>query len=123
MIRFPWEVVNQHHLSHLCNYNFTDKKKIRWRKREIEAITDDIWVSDIYSVDSLLAPIDYFLQYVPNSLFSSMAEKTNIYALQSSKTKFKPTTADELKTHCFTYSCWCFEISSSKIIVEYCIGD
>lgn len=79
-------------------YNVTPKKNIKWQKRQLNVPVDDLWTTEADSIHNVLAPIDYFQHYIPNSLFELMANKTNLYAVQKDKTRFKPTNAHEIQT-------------------------
>lgn len=74
----------------------TPKQNIKWRHRKIEnTISTDF--SPPIAVDPVVqSPLDYYHKYVPEGLFRQMAEMTNIYAAQSGKTRFRPTTSNEI---------------------------
>lgn len=46
----------------------------------------------------VLSPFTYFKRYISKDMFQTMAENTNIYAVQNDKSRFKPTDANEIKT-------------------------
>lgn len=42
-------------------------------------------------------PINYYHKYIPEGLFHEMAEMTNLYAVQSGKIRFRPTSSNEIE--------------------------
>lgn len=64
--------------------NLTPKQRIRWRHRPLENTIESNWIAPIVANPTIEAPVDYFYRYVPKTLFHTMAEMTNLYAVQSS---------------------------------------
>lgn len=82
--------------NYLSNIVLTPKKDIKWRHKTVTKPCDE-FVGSVNEVSELLSPVGYFKKYIPDSLFKIMSEMTNIYAMQSDKTKFKPTTPEEIE--------------------------
>lgn len=75
----------------------TNKKDIKWVSLpfnppilKLDSLDD--------TVPSLIkTPMQYFLEYFDKNYFEQISYFTNLYAIQKSQTRFKPTSADEIK--------------------------
>ncbi|PNF34042.1 hypothetical protein B7P43_G03481 [Cryptotermes secundus] len=92
------DLVTNNEISDL-KYILSEKKDIKWRHRPISILDSySEWEQHIEDQE-LLSPSTYFSKYIPDDLFCTMADMTNIYALQSGEiSNFKQTTPAELKT-------------------------
>lgn len=79
--------------------SLTDKNNITWRKTPLVVNVAEFNMDsmDDNVDDELLAPIDYFKKYLPDEFFENLAEKTNLYATQINKNRFKQTAKDEMQ--------------------------
>lgn len=80
-------------------WKWTAKEDIKWCKGvikkqffEYKQLESDDVIEDYFS------PLDYFMKYIPESLFDDMVTFTNIYAAQEDTKKWKPTDKAEIKT-------------------------
>lgn len=80
------------------NFNYlTPKPNIKWRHRQINNTIPTDFLPPI-AVDPVVQdPLDYYYKYVPKQLFIQMAEMTNLYAVQSGKTRCKATSSNEIE--------------------------
>lgn len=75
----------------------TNKKDIKWVSMpfnppilKLDSLDD--------TVPSLIkTPLQYFLEYFDENYFEQISYFTNLYAIQKFQTRFKPTSADEIK--------------------------
>ena len=76
----------------------TNRKNVNWCERPFNGL-DTRWTPPKCDEQLLepLSPIEYFFRYVPRSLFETMSEMTNIYALQKGTTTFPPTNTKEIE--------------------------
>ncbi|XP_061379920.1 piggyBac transposable element-derived protein 3-like [Danaus plexippus] len=75
----------------------TPKPNIKWRHRQINNTIPTDFLLPIALEPIVQDPICYYNRYVPVELFEQMAEMTNLYAVQSGKTRFKPTSSYEIE--------------------------
>ena len=92
------DLVTNNEISDL-KYILSEKKDIKWHHRPISILDSySEWEQHIEDQE-LLSPSTYFSKYIPDDLFCTMADMTNIYALQRGEiSSFKQTTPAELKT-------------------------
>jgi len=80
--------------------HFTQKRDIKWQ-RNVLFNTRTFAVDappEPESLTELLEPFEYFKKYLPDSLFETMAQETNFYAVSNNAVNFPPTNSDELTT-------------------------
>uniref|UniRef100_A0A3B1ICF6 PiggyBac transposable element-derived protein domain-containing protein n=1 Tax=Astyanax mexicanus TaxID=7994 RepID=A0A3B1ICF6_ASTMX len=76
----------------------TRKEEIKWRHRPFTTLIDTSFENPPIHEDHPMRPYEYFKRYIPDEIFSLMADNTNVYALQSATRCFKPTSSGEIKT-------------------------
>ncbi|XP_049843946.1 piggyBac transposable element-derived protein 3-like [Schistocerca gregaria] len=88
---------NNPELNNLCdNIMMTPEESIK-RKRKPLSTMAETYKAPNFEVSILCSPIQYFIRYRLDDLFTSMTAHTNIYALQQGKSSFKHTTTQELE--------------------------
>lgn len=80
------------------NFDYlTPKPNIKWRHRQINNTIPTDFQPPIAFDPVVQDPLDYYYKYVPKQLFIQMAEMTNLYAVQSGKARYKPTSNNEIE--------------------------
>lgn len=103
----PQEGFEENEIPNDRSYVVTDKKDIKWMNN-VHFETMHLRVHnpiDEMRVEDELYPIDYFMRYIPESLYETFAELTNIYSLQKNDNNFAPTTAKEIKSRWLCQKC------------------
>jgi hypothetical protein len=78
--------------------NLTEKQNIFWRKDvHYEARSVEWHVPEIEEFSDLPKPIQFFENYIPESIFQQITNMTNLYATQKNLAPFPPATIEEIK--------------------------
>jgi hypothetical protein len=78
--------------------NLTEKQNIFWRKDvHYEARPVEWHVPEIEEFSDLPKPIQFFENYIPESIFQQITNMTNLYATQKNLARFPPATIEEIK--------------------------
>ncbi|KAK8774666.1 hypothetical protein V5799_010801, partial [Amblyomma americanum] len=77
------------------NQNEKKKVEVKWISKDFTPTNTDCTFSQ-QPTTSLLEPLQYFLKYFTQDIFSELAKFTNIYALQQDGIELQ-TTVDEIK--------------------------
>lgn len=94
----PPHVTNKEKIAtFLANNNLTEKGNIQWRKN-VKYLTPPIklYVENPENVVILESPLQFFANYFQETIYSTMADYTNLYAVQQ-QVRFEPTVAPEMK--------------------------
>lgn len=81
------------------NMRITEKQNIKCRRQVMqptEILRDG--APELNEVSKPKSPLLYFKEYITDEICENLATNTNIYALQSSITKFKPSNRQEIQT-------------------------
>lgn len=93
------DLINNLCIGNICDqWKWTEKENIKWQHGSIKTPTFDF--EQIVSDDpfeDVLSPLNYFIKYVPDSLFDDMVHYTNLYAEQKEVKKWKPTDKLEIR--------------------------
>lgn len=75
-----------------------EKKNVRWVQQPFEPPSINLNIlRESDGPNEIWSPIHYFSKYFGDQDFENMAFFTNLYAIQNTISKFKPTTAQEMK--------------------------
>jgi hypothetical protein len=78
--------------------NLTEKQNIFWRKDvHYEARRVEWHVPEIEEFSDLPKPIQFFENYIPESIFQQITNMTHLYATQKNLARFPPATIEEIK--------------------------
>lgn len=92
------EFIDPENISSNINYNISDKKNIKWDR--VPFHPPDLKLKDLEEINyppEMPSISDYFYQYLDENLIEKMVYNTNLYAVQTSQTRFKPTNSNEIK--------------------------
>lgn len=82
-------------------FQATDKKSIKWTKRNILESFDQQY-EEVHNneneLEEILQPLEYFKRYITDGILEEMVDKTNLYAHQQNLAGFIPTNKDEIET-------------------------
>lgn len=75
----------------------TEPKEISWEKIMFTTRQPPVWTRPEIA-NAIHTPLQYFLRYIPRSVFESASYNTNLYASQQNNLRFKPCITEEIET-------------------------
>ncbi|XP_037048670.1 piggyBac transposable element-derived protein 2-like, partial [Bradysia coprophila] len=86
-------------VANIDEWTWTAKEDIKWHRGVIQKQLFEFELVELDDlVDDYLSPVEYFIKYVPETVFDDMVTYTNLYAEQQKTKKWQPTDKTEIKT-------------------------